>query len=318
MTRGAREEWEARGRERARMAEREGSRERARERERERYRERDRMRERDTRRRAPSPERWRRHGPLRSPSPERRSRRRSPSPEGRGAKRRKWRSPSPERRPAKPPSIAAQYDDLFKGMDWYTGADGAKPGGTRAAAEEGSSPDAGSSSADVARADEPESPRTVEASKESLLLDFLSGIGAEAEPAEPAPAAEPATSGAPVIGPSIGPVGPAHDAAAPRQSADAAAVAAARPAGARLASASGGRRGRRWRLHEMVGAQVGKVLRRLGLGVHAAAFERDGIDGGMCDFLDDEMLEHQLGMGEEHRRVFLRWVESMRPPGSKV
>ena len=48
-------------------------------------------------------------------------------------------------------------------------------------------------------------------------------------------------------------------------------------------------------------------------------FRRCGVDGAMCDLLDDELLEHQMGMAEmEHRQRFLVWVEAMQvrtPPG---
>ena len=85
------------------------------------------------------------------------------------------------------------------------------------------------------------------------------------------------------------------------------------------ATATGGqqpqRRGRRWRLREMKVAHVLKCLQRLGMSQYASAFERSEIDGYMCDFLDEELLELQLGMASaEHRRRFLAWVDSMQLP----
>ena len=68
---------------------------------------------------------------------------------------------------------------------------------------------------------------------------------------------------------------------------------------------------------EMRVSHVLSCLRRLGLPQYCAAFERCGIDGHMCDFLDEELLEFQLGVAEPaHRRRFLEWCESMQPPGS--
>uniref|UniRef100_A0A7S0IZV1 SAM domain-containing protein n=1 Tax=Calcidiscus leptoporus TaxID=127549 RepID=A0A7S0IZV1_9EUKA len=70
------------------------------------------------------------------------------------------------------------------------------------------------------------------------------------------------------------------------------------------------RTGRRWRLGEMGVRHVVKTLRALALEQYAAAFVRHGVDGFMCDFLDDELLECQLGMYHpEHRQRFLQWVE---------
>ena len=49
---------------------------------------------------------------------------------------------------------------------------------------------------------------------------------------------------------------------------------------------------------------------------YADAFEQSKVDGYMCDFLDEELLELKLGVAEpEHRRIFLDWVEQMQRPG---
>jgi len=78
------------------------------------------------------------------------------------------------------------------------------------------------------------------------------------------------------------------------------------------------RRGRRWRLREMRVSHVLKCLQRLQMDQYAPAFERYDIDGWMCDFLDEEILEMQLGVAEpEHRRRFLSWVESMQVVGAE-
>jgi len=62
-------------------------------------------------------------------------------------------------------------------------------------------------------------------------------------------------------------------------------------------------------------AHVLKCLQRLGMSQYASAFERSEIDGYMCDFLDEELLELQLGVANtEHRRRFLAWVDSMQHP----
>ena len=78
------------------------------------------------------------------------------------------------------------------------------------------------------------------------------------------------------------------------------------------------RRGPRLRLHEMRVTHVASCLRRLGLARYADAFGRCSINGYMCDFLDEELLELQLGVAEpEHRRIFLEWVEQMQRPGEE-
>jgi len=70
------------------------------------------------------------------------------------------------------------------------------------------------------------------------------------------------------------------------------------------------RTGKRWRLCEMGVRHVVKTLRALALEQYATAFVRHGVDGFMCDFLDEELLEWQLGMRHpEHRQRFLQWVE---------
>ena len=76
------------------------------------------------------------------------------------------------------------------------------------------------------------------------------------------------------------------------------------------------RSGPRLRLHEMRTTHVVSCLRRLGLARYADAFEESKVDGYMCDFLDEELLELKLGVAEpEHRRIFLDWVEQMQRPG---
>ena len=50
------------------------------------------------------------------------------------------------------------------------------------------------------------------------------------------------------------------------------------------------------RLQEMRVCHVLSCLRRLGLQQYTPAFERNNVDGVMCDFLDDELLEFQLGV----------------------
>jgi len=61
-------------------------------------------------------------------------------------------------------------------------------------------------------------------------------------------------------------------------------------------------------------AQVLKVLRRLGLDEHASAFSRCEVSGRMCDLLDDELLQHKLGVTQPQQRdTFLKWVASMQP-----
>ena len=75
------------------------------------------------------------------------------------------------------------------------------------------------------------------------------------------------------------------------------------------------KRGRRLRLREMRVRHVRSCLSRLKLEQYAHAFEVHAIDGYMCDFLDDDLLEHQLGMRqEEHRKRFLAWVAQMQIP----
>ena len=55
-------------------------------------------------------------------------------------------------------------------------------------------------------------------------------------------------------------------------------------------------------------------LRRLHLDQYTSAFERCGIDGRMCELLDDELLEFQLGVNDiEHRRTFMHWILTMQP-----
>ena len=79
------------------------------------------------------------------------------------------------------------------------------------------------------------------------------------------------------------------------------------------------RRGRRLRLHEMRVRHVLSCLARLKLEQYSASFEAHGIDGYMCDFLDDSILQHQLGMRvEEHRKRFLQWVEQMQVPPRRL
>ena len=74
-------------------------------------------------------------------------------------------------------------------------------------------------------------------------------------------------------------------------------------------------RGRRLRLAEMSCAHVLTALRRLGMGEHAAAFERGGVTGDMCDLLDDELLRRSLGVVRgEQRLAFLGWVRGMQLP----
>lgn len=76
------------------------------------------------------------------------------------------------------------------------------------------------------------------------------------------------------------------------------------------------RRGPRLRLQEMRVCHVLSCLRRLGLQQYAPAFERSNVDGAMCDFLDDELLEFQLGVSDPaHRHRFLAWVAQMQWPG---
>ena len=63
-------------------------------------------------------------------------------------------------------------------------------------------------------------------------------------------------------------------------------------------------------------SHVLSCLRRLGLEQYAPAFEQSQVDGTMCDFLDSELLEFQLGVTEpSHRHKFLQWVASMQKPG---
>ena len=98
------------------------------------------------------------------------------------------------------------------------------------------------------------------------------------------------------------------------------AVRTARPGGETAGPSGGGgggggalRRGRRWRLTEMGTAQVLKALRRLGLDEHAAAFSRWEVSGWMCDLLDDDLLQHKLGVTQpQQRATFLKWVASMQ------
>ena len=60
-------------------------------------------------------------------------------------------------------------------------------------------------------------------------------------------------------------------------------------------------------------AQVLKALRQLGLDEHAAAFSRCEVSGWMCDLLDDDLLQHKLGvMQPQQRATFLNWVASMQ------
>ena len=93
---------------------------------------------------------------------------------------------------------------------------------------------------------------------------------------------------------------------------------AARPGGESAGPSGGGgggalRRGRRWRLTEMGTAQVLKALRQLGLDEHAAAFSRCEVSGWMCDLLDDDLLQHKLGVTQpQQRATFLKWVASMQ------
>ena len=99
---------------------------------------------------------------------------------------------------------------------------------------------------------------------------------------------------------------------------DVGAARAARPRGESAGSSGGGgggalRRGRRWRLTEMGTAQVLKALRQLGLDEHAAAFSRCEVSGWMCDLLDDDLLQHKLGVTQpQQRATFLKWVASMQ------
>lgn len=73
------------------------------------------------------------------------------------------------------------------------------------------------------------------------------------------------------------------------------------------------RSGPRLRLHEMRVSHVLSCLRRLGLEQYAPAFERCSVDGGMCDLLDEELLQFQLGVSDPaHRRTFLQWVDTMQ------
>ena len=103
------------------------------------------------------------------------------------------------------------------------------------------------------------------------------------------------------------------DGGAPATAGAAPPIAAAGSAAA--ASANGGSGGRRVRLLDMRPAQVAKALRRLGLGEHAAAFERHSVDGRMCDLLDDDLLSNQLGVRRvDQRQSFLLWVQRMQPP----
>ena len=56
-----------------------------------------------------------------------------------------------------------------------------------------------------------------------------------------------------------------------------------------------------------------KALRRLGLDEHAAAFSRWEVSGWMCDLLDDDLLQHKLGVTQpQQRATFLKWVASMQ------
>ena len=72
---------------------------------------------------------------------------------------------------------------------------------------------------------------------------------------------------------------------------------------------------KRLRLEEMRVGHVLSCLRRLGLPQHCAAFEACGIDGAMCDLLDEELLRLQLGMEHPgHRTLFLQWVRGMQRP----
>jgi|TARA_B100000524_G_scaffold346572_1_gene246971 hypothetical protein len=59
--------------------------------------------------------------------------------------------------------------------------------------------------------------------------------------------------------------------------------------------------------------QVLKALHKLALGRHASAFERCEINGPMCDLLDEELLQQQLGVIDPaERRRFLAWVARMQ------
>lgn len=68
------------------------------------------------------------------------------------------------------------------------------------------------------------------------------------------------------------------------------------------------------RLLEMTTAHVASCLRRLGMSRHVDAFQRHGIDGRACDYLDGDVLRLQLNVASrDERRRFLEWVERMQP-----
>ena len=61
-------------------------------------------------------------------------------------------------------------------------------------------------------------------------------------------------------------------------------------------------------------SHVLSCLRRLDLAQYTPSFAREAIDGEVLGYLDDQLLQFQLGMADEgHRRRLLDWVDSMLP-----
>ena len=201
---------------------------------------------------------------------------------------------------------------MFEGASWYDGlGDGPLADPPAAAPEPAPAPAA-----------------DIEAQKLSLLQGLLAEVEAKSKAAAAPPPQEPPASPAPAAAAADGDspggftpqmerlmeaVASPADGGAPATAGAAPPIAA--PGSAAAASANGGSGGRRVRLLDMRPAQVAKALRRLGLGEHAAAFERHSVDGRMCDLLDDDLLSNQLGVRRvDQRQSFLLWVQRMQPP----
>lgn len=288
----------------------------------------------------------RRNRRSRSRSPERRrhlSNRHEPPPRSftsRGHDRKGIREYSPE--PVRKPSLAKQYDSLFENADWYNGL---KPAAAAPeAAPAASSAAASAESKPASEATTQELLDDIAAQKQRMLEQFLHGLPAAAastSAAEAAPAAAPtvAASSSSTTDSGSGTLEPSPGALKLRSFMDEIGAEASPDCGTAVFAAAGApstaaqsgdgaapaseedvspkrKRGPRLRLHEMRVSHVLSCLRRLGLEQYAPAFEQSQVDGTMCDFLDSELLEFQLGVTEpSHRHKFLQWVASMQKPG---
>lgn len=214
--------------------------------------------------------------------------------------------------------LAAQYDNIFAESDWYKGLAETAPADQDEPPPASSQP---SAPAPAVPSAEEVSPVDFEAQKQLLLGSFLSELVASPvaaeRPAQPPRGSEHTAAPPPAETQSARGKTSATAGGQSHACSGQGVAAHAAPASAPAAPPRPKRPpARRWRLHEMRPKHVAKCLRSLSLGQYVAAFERFSIDGRMCDLLDEDLLELQLGMREaDHRHAFFRWVDGMQHAG---